>query len=225
MHFRTKQIGTENLFGDLAPMGKTIPRGRGDRLYSQGDAATAVFYVQRGYVKLTVVSRHGKEAVVGVLGRGSFFGHACLSGQDVRESTVTPVCDCAVIKIERGEMARALEENSQFCRAFLSHLLSRNGQLEADLADQLSSSCEMRLARALLDLAEMDAKAGSTQLLSRIDQQTLAGIVGTTQPRISTMLSRFKRQGFIGYETGLQVNSGLTNLISLGRETSKCANA
>jgi CRP/FNR family transcriptional regulator, cyclic AMP receptor protein len=196
----------KDLCSAVALRGTSVAKSRGERLYSQGEDADAVFYVFRGYVKLTVLSGQGKEAVVGILGRRSFLGHACLSGRPLREATATAICDCTVTKIDRSDMSRLLDEEPSLRRLFLSYVLDQNVQLEADLADHLFNPCEVRLARALARLAAIDVRTGSTSLLSNIDQQTLAGMVGTTQPRISVLLSRFKKKGLIRYEAGLQVD-------------------
>jgi len=219
------QAEVQDLFSSGGVATNMLARSRGERIYSQGDRAASVFYIQRGFVKLTVLSQQGKEAVVGVLGRGSFFGHACLSGAHFRDSTATPLSACVLTRIEQPEMSRLLTQEPQFCRLFLSFVLGRNVQLEADLADQLCNPCEMRLARTLLGLAAMDGVTGSRPLLSMIDQQTLAGMVGTTQPRISILLSRFRKKGFIRYEAGLQVGRELTNIVSISAERRECATA
>jgi CRP/FNR family cyclic AMP-dependent transcriptional regulator len=225
MHLQNGHTEPDVLFSRFSVVTSMIERKRGETVYCQGDLADAVFRIRHGYAKLTVVSRQGKEAVVAVLMPGSFFGHACVSGHKFREATATAISDCLITKIEQAEMARALKDEAEFSRLFLSYIVSRNVQLEADLADQLCSPCEMRLARTLLRLAAVDGRAGSTPLLSAIDQQTLAGIVGTTQPRISVLLSRFKKQGFIDYEAGLRVNTGLTQIISRRHQAANCAKA
>lgn len=201
---RTEQ---DQIFSRFALRTMTVEKKRGQALYSQGDPANTVFYLQRGHVKLTVLSECGKQGVVGVVGPASFFGYACLSGQKFMESTATAVSECIATKIERGEMMRALDREPRFCQILLSYILSRNIQLEADLADHLCNPCDRRLARTLRRLAALDGSSESAQLLSKIDQHTLAGMVGTSQPRISILLSRFKKQGFIVYDTGLQVSS------------------
>src|SRR5450755_677409 len=174
MQLANSQIDPQQLFSVSVLGRNTVARSRGERLYSQGDKADTVFYIHRGYVKLTVVSPKGKEAVVGLLGPASFLGHACLSGHSLRDSTATPICDCTITKIDQSEMNRLLHEEPQFCRLFLAYALGRNVQLEADLADQLFNPCEMRLARALIRLTATDREGGSVRLLSNIDQQTLA---------------------------------------------------
>lgn len=212
MQLPALHIDQDELFCQVALGTSTAMRSRGERLYSQGDDAATVFYVHRGYVKLSVISPHGREAVIGILGRGSFLGHACLSGHPFRESTATPICDCIVTRIDQAEMSRLLDEEPRVRGLFLSYVLGRNVQLETDLADRLFDPCERRLARALLGLAAMEGASGSTPLLSKIDQQTLAGMVGTTQPRISVLLSRFRKKGFV-HETGLQVERALMNFV------------
>ncbi|MGA8025734.1 MAG: Crp/Fnr family transcriptional regulator [Bryobacteraceae bacterium] len=203
-HFEAKQI--LSAFGLST---STIERQRNQIVYAQGDSADAIFYLQSGHVKLTVLSEEGKEAVVAILGTGDFFGETCLGGQARRNSSATAVTNCAITKIAKDEMLRALEAQRGFSEFFLSYVLSRNIHLEADLVDQLCNSCEKRLARILLLLTDSGQSVESARILPKINQETLAAMVGTTQPRISFLLNKFKEKGFIEYGHGLEVNSSL----------------
>src|SRR5581483_2608243 len=182
-------------------------------LFSQGDAADAVLYLQTGKVKLTVVSPRGKEAVVAVLGPASFFGEGCLTAQVVRMATAKAMIDSTVIRIEKTAMVRALHEDPVFSELFMAYLLSRNIRIEEDLVDQLFNSSEKRLARILLLLAHV-GKEGKTELvIPQMSQETLAEMVGTTRSRVSFFLNKFKKLGLIDYEGGLRIHSSLLSVV------------
>jgi CRP/FNR family cyclic AMP-dependent transcriptional regulator len=186
---------------------------RNDRIFSQGDAADAVFYIQRGQVKLTVLSRQGKEAVIGILGTGDFCGEGCLAGQVTRMATATAMSACSIVRLEKAAILRVLHAEPSFSEMFLMHLLSRNIRIEEDLVDQLFNSSEKRLARVLLMLANF-GKAGEPQtVIPKISQEMLAEIIGTTRSRVSFFMNRFRKLGFIDYNGTLKVHSSLLNIV------------
>ncbi|HET6892181.1 MAG TPA: Crp/Fnr family transcriptional regulator [Pyrinomonadaceae bacterium] len=194
--------------------GKTIlTSGKDHIIFSQGDAADAVFYLQEGKVKLTVVSQQGKEAVVAILERGTFFGEACLAGQLVRTATVTSLEDSAIVRIDKSAMIRVLHDEPTFSELFLSYLLSRNIRIEEDLVDQLFNSSEKRLARVLLLLAHFGKEGKPEPIVPKISQETLAEMVGTTRSRVSFFLNKFRKLGFIAYNGGLHVHSSLLGIV------------
>jgi CRP/FNR family transcriptional regulator, cyclic AMP receptor protein len=194
--------------------GKTIAtfRNKG-RIFRQGDEADAIFYIQNGRVKLTVVSKHGKEAVIALLTEGHFFGEGCLAGQLVRMATAVAMSSCSVMRLEKAEVVRLLREEPLFSEMFVSHLLSRNIRIEEDLVDQLFNSSEKRLARVLLILANFGKEGQPAEVVAKVSQETLAEIIGTTRSRVSFFMNRFRKLGFIGYNGGLQVHSSLLNVI------------
>ncbi len=188
-----------------------------ETVFSQGDPSDGIFFIQKGKVKLTVVSARGREAIVGVLGANEFVGEQCLAGQMFREMTVTAVVDCSLARIERVEMLRSLREDSELSMTFISCLLSQNLHLLDELVDHFFNHSEKRLARLLLSLAH-DGKDRKTEgVIPKIDQETLAEMVGTTRGRISFFMNKFRKQGFINYENdyhgSLRVQSSLLNVI------------
>ena len=183
------------------------------RLFSQGDPADAIFYIQSGKVKLTVISKQGKEAVVGILGANDFLGEGCLAGQSVRMSSATAMSPCEVMRLEKEHTIRVLHNEPTFSELFLTHLLSRNIRLEEDLVDQLFNSSEKRLARVLLLLANYGKKAEPELVIPKISQETLAEIIGTTRSRVNHFMNKFRKLGLISYNGGLQVHSSLLNII------------
>ncbi len=201
-------------FSTLAGGGKTIlnPPKKGV-LFLQGDPADAVFYLQAGQVKLTVVSPKGKEAVVAILEPDSFFGEACLAGQVVRMETATSMDDATVVRIEKAAMIRLLHEDPAFSELFTSYLLSRNVRIEEDLLDRLFNSSEKRLARALLLLAHFGKEGKPELVIPKISHETLAEMVGTTRSRVSFFMNKFKKLGLIEYHGGLHVHSSLLNIL------------
>lgn len=182
-------------------------------VFSQGDAADAVFFVQRGRVKLTVVSTRGKEAVIGVLERGSFFGEGCLAGQPLRMSTATAMQPSSIIRVGKSAMVRLLHREPEFAELFTAYLLSRNVRIEEDLVDQLFNSSEKRLARILLLLAHFGKDSRPESVIPKVSQETLAAMVGTTRSRVSYFMNRFRKMGFIHYNGGLQVHSALLTVV------------
>jgi CRP/FNR family transcriptional regulator, cyclic AMP receptor protein len=194
--------------------GKTIATYRkGQPIFAQSDVADAIFYLQKGKIKLTVVSNNGKEAVVALLGAGDFFGEGCLAGQQVRMSTAAAMTDCSIVRLEKAEAIRVLHEEVSFSELFLKHLLSRNIRIEEDLVDQLFNSSEKRLARVLLLLANFGKEGKPETVIPKISQETLAEIVGTTRSRVSFFMNRFRKLGFIKYNGVLEVHSSLLNVV------------
>jgi CRP-like cAMP-binding protein len=194
--------------------GKTIASyGKGQVVFAQSDPADAIFYIQKGKLKLTVVSNNGKEAVVALLGAGDFLGEGCLAGQQVRMATAAAMTDCAIVRLDRAEAIRVLHDEPSFSELFLKHLLSRNIRIEEDLVDQLFNSSEKRLARVLLLLANFGKEGKPETVIPKISQETLAEIVGTTRSRVSFFMNRFRKLGFIKYNGVLEVHSSLLNVV------------
>jgi len=182
-------------------------------LFAQGDAANAVFYIQEGRVKLTVVSPQGKEAVVAILGSGDFFGETCLAGQLVCLATATSLDASTIVRIDRGTMNRVLYNEPAFSELFMLHLMTRNIRTQEDLVDQLFNSAEKRLARTLLLLAHFGKEGKPELVIPKISQETLAEMVGTTRSRVSFFMNRFKKLGFIEYTDGLHVHRSLLSVV------------
>jgi CRP-like cAMP-binding protein len=182
-------------------------------IFSQGDRADGVYYIQRGKVKLSVTSASGKEAVVAVLGDGDFFGEGSLIAQPVRLATATALADCTLDRIDKTKMLRVLHEEPEFSDRFTAHLLTRNSRVEADLVDQLLNSSEKRLARTLLLLANFGKEGRPEPITTKISQETLAEMVGTTRPRISFFMNKFRKLGFIDYNGTLRVHSSLLSVL------------
>ena len=194
--------------------GRTIADYAENRvIFSQGDPADAVFYLQKGKVKLTVVSRQGKEAVVAILGAGDFFGEGCLAGQPLRMATAHSISKCSIMRLSKPDVVRVLHEEPSFAELFVAHLLARNIRIEEDLVDQLFNSSEKRLARVLLLLANFGKEGTPQTVIPKISQETLAGIVGTTRSRVSFFMNRFRKLGLIDYNGGLTIHSSLLNVV------------
>jgi CRP/FNR family transcriptional regulator, cyclic AMP receptor protein len=194
--------------------GKTILKaGKNHVLFSQGDAADAVFHILEGKVKITVVSAKGKEAVVAILENADFFGEACLTGQTVRTATATSMGDSTIVRIDKNAMIRVLREEPTFSGVFITHLLTRNVRIEEDLVDQLFNSSEKRLARILLLLAHYGKGSKAEPILPKVSQETLAEMVGTTRSRVSFFMNKFRKLGFIEYNGGLRIHSSLLNIV------------
>ncbi len=194
--------------------GKTIAKHRkGDVIFSQGDAADAVFYIQKGKVKLTVVSEQGKEAVVAILGSDSFFGEGCLNGHSVRIATTTAMDECLITRLAKTAMIAAMHDEPDFSELFMAYLLARNGRIEEDLIDQLFNSSEKRLARLLLLLANFGKEGRPEPVVGKISQETLADMIGTTRARVSFFMNKFRKLGFIKYNGTLEVHNSLLNVI------------
>jgi len=200
-----------------AGTGRSISSYRKNQvIFAQGVPADAVFYLERGQVKLTVVSKRGKAAIVAILGPGDFFGEGCLAGQPARMATASAMTEAAVVRVERQAMLRLLHERSVFSERFMAHLLARNVRFEEDLVDQLFNSSEKRLARVLLLLARFGKEGATEPVVPRVSQEVLAEMVGTTRPRISGFMNKFRRLGFIEYNGGLHVHSSLLNVLLHG---------
>lgn len=194
--------------------GKTTERAsNGHLIFSQGDAADAVFYVQTGRVKLTVVSEMGKEAVVAILNRGDFFGEGCLAGQLVCMATATALDASTIMRIGKAAMIRVLHDESEFSELFMAHVLSRNVRIQADLVDHLFNSAEKRLARILLLMAHYGKEGRPEPVIPKITQDTLADMIGTTRSRVSLFLNKFRKLGFINYNGRMEVHSSLLNIV------------
>jgi CRP/FNR family cyclic AMP-dependent transcriptional regulator len=182
-------------------------------VFMQGDVTDAVFYIQSGKIKLTVLSSNGKEATIGILEEGEFFGESCLAGQRSRPESASAITSCDVLRIDKKAMMQALHREDRLSAIFVAHLLARNIRYEEDLVDQLFNSCEKRLARLLLLLAHFGKEGGPQSVIAEISQTTLAEMVGTTRPRINLFMNRFRKMGFIHYNGGLQVHSSLLNVV------------
>ena len=194
--------------------GKTIFKfEKNATIFSQGDAADAVFYVQDGKVKLTVVSQQGKEAVVAILEPTSFFGEACLAGETLRMATATSLDEATILRIDKQAMIDVLQKEPAFSALFMGYLLSRNIRIQEDLVDQLFNSSEKRLARILLLLAHFGKDKQPETAIAKISQETLAEMVGTTRSRVSFFLNKFRKLGFIEYNGELHVHSSLLNVV------------
>jgi len=194
--------------------GKTTLRCPKKRiLFSQGDAADAVFYLQTGQVKLTVISSEGKEAIVAMLEPGSFFGEGCLAGQLVCMATATAVGNSVLVRIDKQAMIRVLHDEPSFSELFLTYLLSRNIRIQEDLVDQLFNSSEKRLARLLLLMAHFGKNGKSEAIIPKISQDMLAEMIGTTRSRVSFFMNKFRKLGFLEYNGGLHVHSSLLNVV------------
>jgi CRP/FNR family cyclic AMP-dependent transcriptional regulator len=194
--------------------GRTIAAYRKNQpIFSQGDPADALFYVQKGKVKLTVVSRHGKEAIVAILGPDDFFGEGCLAGQPRRMATASALSDCSIARIGKPAAITVIRKEPRFSELLMSYLLARNIRIEEDLVDQLFNSSEKRLARILLLLANFGKDDRPEQVIPKISQETLAEMVGTTRARVSFFMNKFRKLGFVSYDGGLEVHSALLNVV------------
>jgi CRP/FNR family transcriptional regulator, cyclic AMP receptor protein len=194
--------------------GRTLSEYRTQQvIFSQGDAADSVFYIVRGKIKIAVTSEHGREAVVGLLGERDFFGEGCLIAQPLRLATATSMADATVMRVEKTEMIRVLHAEPALAERFTAHLLTRNSRVEADLADHLFNSSEKRLARTLLLLANFGKEGRPEPITTKISQETLAEMVGTTRPRVSFFMNKFRRLGFIDYDGEIKVHSSLLSVV------------
>ena len=192
---------------------KSVLFTKKQRIFAQGDTAEAVFYIQTGKVKLTVVSKTGKEATIGIVVDGQFFGEGSLAGQALRMGSATALTDCAILRIDKKAMMEALHREHKFSELFVAYLLSRNIRYEEDLVDQLFNSSEKRLARILLLLAHFGKEGTPETVVPKISQEMLAEMIGTTRSRVSFFMNRFRKLGFIHYNGGLQVHSSLLHVV------------
>jgi CRP/FNR family cyclic AMP-dependent transcriptional regulator len=194
-----------------------VTHRKGQVIFSQGDAADAVFYIQKGKAKVTVVSEQGKEAVVAMLGADEFFGEACLAGQVQRIATVVTMTESTIVRLDKSAIVRLIHGEPVFSEMFIAHLLSRTIRVEADLVDQLFNSSEKRLARLLLLLANFGKESKPEPIIAKISQETLAEMVGTTRSRVSFFMNKFRKLGLIAYngdiEGGIEVHSSLLNVV------------
>lgn len=211
-----KSRGSFNPKSFLAKVGegRSIGEYRKDQIvFSQGDPADAVFYIQKGKVKITVLSEQGKEAVVAILGTNDFFGEGCLAGQALRIATVATMTESVIVRLEKAAIVRVIHQEPAFSEMFIAHLLGRTIRVEADLVDQLFNSSEKRLARLLLLLANFGKEGRPEPIIAKISQETLAEMIGTTRSRVSFFMNRFRKLGFIRYNGHIEVHSSLLNLV------------
>jgi CRP/FNR family transcriptional regulator, cyclic AMP receptor protein len=194
---------------------RVLPYRSGEPVFTQGDACEHIWYIQSGGIKLSVLSKTGKEAVVAMLGPGDFFGEGCLAGQEVRMGSATAVTPSAILRIDKGHMAQLLHKQHAMSDRFISHILTRNIRIEEDLIDQLFNSSEKRLARTLLLLARYGKQAKPTRVVPQISQETLAEMVGTTRSRVNFFLNKFRKLGFIEYEgeRPIRINNSLLSVV------------
>ncbi len=193
---------------------KVVAFPKKQTVFAQGDAADAIFYIQAGKIRLTVVSKIGKEATLGILGEGQFFGEGSLAGQTLRMGTATAMTECELLRIDKKAMMLALHREHTFSDLFVAYLLARNIRYEEDLVDQLFNSSEKRLARLLLLLAHFGKEGAPETVIPKLSQETLADMIGTTRSRVSFFMNRFRELGFLDYgESGLQVHSSLLNVV------------
>jgi len=197
-----------------AGKGRSIIKYRKNQIiFSQGDPTEAVFYIQKGKLKVAVVSDRGKEAVAAILGPDEFFGEACMAGQVLRLATVSAMTESVVVRIEKDTMVQLLREQEAFSQMFTTHILQRTMRVEADLIDQLFNSSEKRLARLLLLLANYGSDGELEPILAKISQETLAEMIGTTRSRVSFFMNKFRKLGFIEYNGHIEVHKSLLNLV------------
>ena len=185
----------------------------GTPIFAQGDSATSVMYIERGTVRLSVLSHAGKEAVIDVLEAFHFFGEGCLAGQPYRMATATAIAPCTITIVDKAEMARYLQSRPAFGDQFLTHMLTKNIRIEEDLIDQLFNSSEKRLARTLLLLARYGEPEATHRTLPKVSQETLAEMVGTTRSRVNFFMNKFRKLGFIEYNGGLKINNSLLSVV------------
>jgi CRP/FNR family transcriptional regulator, cyclic AMP receptor protein len=194
--------------------GKTILKfDKNQTVFAQGDVADTVFYIQKGRIKVLVVSEQGKEAVVGILEPGQFFGEGCLNGHPLRISTAAAMEDCLITSITKGAMLTVLHSEPKFSELFMAYLLSRNSRIEEDLIDQLFNSSEKRLARLLLLLANFGKEGTPQPIAAHVSQETLAEMIGTTRSRVSFFMNKFRKLGFISYNGTIEVHNSLLNAV------------
>ena len=194
---------------------KVLPYQRGESVFTQGDACEHVWYIQSGGIKLSALSKTGKEAVVAMLGPGDFFGEGCLAGQELRMGSATAITPSAILRIDKGHMAQLLHKQHSMSDRFISHILTRHIRIEEDLIDQLFNSSEKRLARALLLLARYGKQAKPTRVVPQLSKETLAEMIGTTRSRVNFFLNKFRKLGFIEYEGELpiRINNSLLSVV------------
>jgi CRP/FNR family cyclic AMP-dependent transcriptional regulator len=198
--------------------GKTIAEYQKDQVvFAQGDAAETVFYLQKGRVKITVVSEQGKEAVLGILEAGLFFGEGCLNGHPLRLTTATAAGECLITRITKAAMIATMHDEPEFSELFMAYLLKRNSRIEEDLVDQLFNSSEKRLARVLLLLANFGKEGKTEPVIGKFSQETLAEMIGTTRSRVSFFMNKFRRLGYIDYNGKLEIHNSLLEVVLYDR--------
>jgi CRP/FNR family transcriptional regulator, cyclic AMP receptor protein len=211
---KKKQTFNVKIFLSTVDGGRTVTAYRKkEKIYSQGDPADSVFYVQEGKVKVCVVSELGKEAVVALHGKGDFFGEGCLTGQPLRLGTVAAMTDSVIMRLDKRSIIKVLRDEPRFSETFMAYLLARNARVEEDLVDQLFNSSEKRLARILLLMANFGKEGKPEPIIAPISQETLAQIVGATRSQVSTFMNKFRQLGFINYNGELEVHNSLLNVI------------
>lgn len=207
---------------NVAGVGRSVSTYRkNETVYSQESPADSVFYIQKGRVKVCVVSEHGKEAVIALHGNGDFFGEGCLSGQPLRTASVVTITECVITQIKKAVILRALHDEPEFSEMFIAYLLARNSRLEEDLVDQFFNSSERRLARVLLLMANFGKEGKQELIIPKISQEMLAEMVGTTRARINSFMNKFRKLGFIHYGDGIHVHSSLLDAVLHDRPTLK----
>ena len=210
----SREVFDARTFLGRAGPGKTIERYvKNQKIFSQGDIADTLFYIQKGKVKITVLSEHGKEAVVGIVAEGQFFGEGCLEGVQLRTATSQAMEECLITSITRNAMVAALGTEPKFSAFFIAYLLSRNSRIEDDLIDQLFNSSERRLARLLLLLANFGKEGGGEPIAVTLSQETLAEMIGTTRSRVSFFMNKFRKKGFIDYNGKIEVHRSLLDAV------------
>jgi CRP/FNR family transcriptional regulator, cyclic AMP receptor protein len=192
---------------------KVVEFQRKERIFTQGDPANAVLYIQEGAVRLSVISATGKEAVVGTMGPGDFFGEGCLAGQSLRMGSATALLPTRLLIVQKKTMVRMLHEQHELADRFIKYMLTRNIRIEEDLIDQLFNSSEKRLARALLLLARYGMAGPPRRMRVKVSQEILAEMVGTTRPRVNYFMNKFRKLGFIEYNGGIQINEALLSVV------------
>jgi CRP-like cAMP-binding protein len=211
---RKPDFDPKNFLATIGVGRKVVAFPKKETVFAQGDAADSVFYIQEGKVRLTVVSKTGKEATLGILSEGEFFGEGGLAGQPLRMGSATAMTDCELLRIDKQAMMEALHREHEFSDMFVAYLLARNIRYEEDLVDQLFNSSEKRLARILLLLAHFGKEGVPETVIPKISQETLADMIGTTRSRVSFFMNRFRKLGFVDYgDGGLQVHSSLLNIV------------
>jgi CRP/FNR family cyclic AMP-dependent transcriptional regulator len=210
---KNREFDPKTFLATIGAGRKLVAVSERQTIYAQGVGADAVFYIQKGKVRLTVVSKTGKEATIGILSEGNFFGEGSLAGQVLRMGSAAAMTDCELLRIDKKAMIEALHREHAFSDMFVAYLLGRNIRYEEDLVDQLFNSSEKRLARVLLLLAHFGKEGAPETVVPKISQETLAEMVGTTRSRVSFFMNRFRKLGFIHYNGGLQVHSSLLNVV------------
>jgi CRP-like cAMP-binding protein len=209
----TREFDPYTFLATIGEGRKIVAVPKKQTIYTQGDRADAVFYVQKGKVRLTVVSKAGKEATIGIVGEKNFFGEGTLAGQHLRMGSAVALTDCNLLRVEKKAMLDALHREHAFSDLFVAYLLARNIRYEEDLVDQLFNSSEKRLARILLLLAHFGKEGIPATVVTKISQETLAEMIGTTRSRVSFFMNRFRKLGLIHYNGGLRVHSSLLNVV------------